>query len=151
MNMPLFQRYIGVDYSGAETPTSSLKGLRVYVVDTRSSPIEVLPPSSSKKHWTRRGVAEWLVQRLGEDEPTLVGIDHGFSFPIKYFERHRLPHDWPAFLDDFQRHWPTDEDHTYVEFVREGAAGDGDASGPSVMHRSLTLQGQPLDQAEDTP
>jgi hypothetical protein len=29
--MPVFTRYIGIDYSGAETPTASLKGLRVYV------------------------------------------------------------------------------------------------------------------------
>ena len=28
--MPAFTRYIGVDYSGAETPTASLKGLRIY-------------------------------------------------------------------------------------------------------------------------
>jgi len=26
-----FSRYIGIDYSGAQTPTSSLKGLRVYM------------------------------------------------------------------------------------------------------------------------
>ena len=34
---------------------------------------------------------------------------------------------WPAFLDDFQRHWPTDGDHTYVDFVRKGAVGNGAA------------------------
>lgn len=28
--MPQFELYIGVDYSGAETAESSLKGLRVY-------------------------------------------------------------------------------------------------------------------------
>lgn len=28
--MPAFARYIGIDYSGAETPRSALKGLRVY-------------------------------------------------------------------------------------------------------------------------
>jgi hypothetical protein len=27
---PSFERYIGIDYSGAQTPASSLKGLRVY-------------------------------------------------------------------------------------------------------------------------
>jgi hypothetical protein len=27
----MFERYIGIDYSGAATPTSSLKGLRVYL------------------------------------------------------------------------------------------------------------------------
>lgn len=29
--MPAFARTIGIDYSGAETPTASLKGLRVYL------------------------------------------------------------------------------------------------------------------------
>jgi hypothetical protein len=28
---PAFVRTIGIDYSGAETPTASLKGLRVYL------------------------------------------------------------------------------------------------------------------------
>jgi hypothetical protein len=27
--MPKFKRYIGIDYSGAQTPTASLNGLRV--------------------------------------------------------------------------------------------------------------------------
>ena len=40
------------------------------------------------------GVAEWLVEQLGEDTSTLVGIDHGFSFPLRYFEVHRLKLDW---------------------------------------------------------
>ena len=85
---PAFARTIGIDYSGAETPTSSLKGLRVYLAE--ASPVEVPPPSSSRKYWTRKGIAEWLVERLAEDEPTLVGIDHGFSFPLRYFEAHGL-------------------------------------------------------------
>jgi hypothetical protein len=59
------------------------------------------------------------MERLSEKQPTLVGIGHGFSFPLQYFEKYGLPHDWPAFLDDFQRHWPTDED-IYVDFVRDG-------------------------------
>jgi hypothetical protein len=29
--MPALARTIGIDYSGAETPTASLKGLRVYL------------------------------------------------------------------------------------------------------------------------
>lgn len=122
---PVFARYIGIDYSGAETPTSSLKGLRVYLADRAIPPEEVLPPPSPRKYWTRRGIAEWLVERLSEDPPTLVGIDHGFSFPLRYFEAHQLPPDWPAFLEDFQRHWPTDEEHTYVDFVRDGSVGNG--------------------------
>src|SRR6266851_799454 len=136
--MPSFKRYIGIDYSGAETPTASLKGLRVYLAEGAVTPVEVLPPPSSRKYWTRRGVAEWLVARLREKPTTLVGIDHGFSFPLRYFEAHGLNPDWPSFLDDFQQHWPTDEDHTYVDFIREGVCGNGGARAGNARWRRLT-------------
>jgi hypothetical protein len=67
-----------------------------------------------------------------------VGIDHGFSFPLRYFEVHGLLPDWPRFLDDFQRHWPTDEDHVYVDFVREGVAGNGAKRTGNACWRRLT-------------
>ncbi len=136
--MSAFTRFIGIDYSGAQTPTASLKGLRVYLAEGDGLPAEVPPPPSSRKYWTRKGVAHWLVKRLSEDVPTLVGIDHGFSFPRRYFEVHGLEPDWPAFLDDFQRHWPTDEDHTYVDFVREGAAGNSAERMGNSRWRRLT-------------
>ncbi len=75
---------------GAQTPTASLKGLRVYLAEGDAPPVEVLPPPSPRKYWTRKGIAEWLVERLAEDAPTLVGVDHGFSFPLRYFEAHGL-------------------------------------------------------------
>jgi hypothetical protein len=125
--MSAFSRYIGIDYSGAETPEASLKGLRVYCAVGESAADEVPPPPSPRKYWTRRGIAHWLAARLAEDVPTIVGIDHGFSFPLRYFEVHQLEPDWPFFLEDFQRHWPTDVEHTYVDFVRDGAAGNGAA------------------------
>jgi hypothetical protein len=133
-----FVRYIGIDYSGAETPTSSLKGLRVYLRERDEPPKEVQPSPSPRKYWTRRGIAEWLVVRLAEDTPTLVGIDHGFSFPLRYFEVHHLKPDWPAFLDDFQQHWPTDGDHVYVDFVRYGQVGNGAARMGNARWRRLT-------------
>ena len=133
-----FTRYIGIDYSGAETPTSSLKGLRVYRADGAGALEEVPPPVSTRRYWTRRGLAEWLLERLDEPAPTLVGIDHGFSFPLRYFEVHRLLPNWPAFLEDFQRHWPTDEDYVYVDFVRDGNAGKGSARAGSARWRRLT-------------
>ena len=135
--MPTFTRTIGIDYSGAETPTASLKGLRVYMDQGEASPVEVQPPPSPRKYWTRRGIAEWLVERLAEDIPTLVGIDHGFSFPLRYFEVHGLLPDWPSFLDDFQRYWPTDE-NIYVDFVRYGSVGDGAARMGNARWRRLT-------------
>lgn len=137
---PAFARYIGIDYSGAETANSSLKGLRVYLAQGGGEAEEVAPPLSTRKYWTRRGIAEWLCQRLTEAVPTLVGIDHGFSFPLRYFEVHHLPLDWPAFLDDFQQHWPTDDEHTYVDFVRDGLAGNGAARAGDSRWRRFTEQ-----------
>ena len=135
--MPDFQRYIGIDYSGAETAESSLKGLRVYQATPGAHAVEIQPPPSPRKYWTRRGIAHWLLEVLAEGPPTLVGIDHGFSFPLRYFEVHHLLPDWPAFLDDFQRHWPTDERHTYVDFVRDGVCGDGAARMGSSKWRRI--------------
>jgi hypothetical protein len=135
---PAFIRYIGIDYSGAQTPTSSLKGLRVYEADHLAPSQEIWPAPSPRKYWTRRGIAEWLVARLSAGPPTLVGIDHGFSFPFQYFKQHDLPHDWPFFLDDFQQHCPTDEDSTYVDFVREGICGDAAARSGNPRWRRLT-------------
>ena len=135
---PSFRRYIGIDYSGAETPTSSLKGLRVYEVSGEVLPVEVQPPPSPRKYWTRRGIAEWLVECLSEEVPTLVAIDHGFSFPMRYFEVNHLEPDWEMFLDDFHKHWPTDEDNTYVDFVRDGLCGHGDDRAGNARWRRLT-------------
>ena len=134
---PAFERYVGIDYSGAQTPKSSLKGLRVYAAGRLTSPQEIMPPPSPRKYWTRKGIAEWLVESLSEGPTTLVGIDHGFSFPLQYFEQHGLPLDWPLFLDDFQRHWPTDED-IYVDSVRDGSSGNAAARSGNPRWRRLT-------------
>ena len=134
----LFNRYIGIDYSGAQTCDSSLKGLRVYMGDNSSEPREIAPPHSLRKYWTRKGIAEWLVERLSEEPPTLVGIDHGFSFPLQYFEKYGLRSDWTTFQNDFQQHWPTDQDCTYVDFVRDGACGNGAARCGDSRWRRIT-------------
>jgi hypothetical protein len=136
--MPQFARYLGIDYSGAQTPTSSLPGLRVYAATPTEPPAEISPAPSPRKYWTRRGLAEWLATELRDGPPTLVGIDHAFSFPHRYFEVHRLPPDWPHFLDDFQHHWPTEEDNMYVDFIRNGSHGDGAARTGDSRWRRLT-------------
>lgn len=133
-----FCRYIGIDYSGAQTPTTSLKGLRVYLADWQALPEEAQPPPSPRKYWTRRGIAEWLVERLSEEVPTIVGIDHSFSFPLRYFEVHHLLPDWQIFLDDFQNHWPTDENNTYVDFIRYGTCGNSEARSGESRWRRIT-------------
>ena len=134
---PLFERYLGIDYSGAETPASSLTGIRIYEAIPTQSPIEIHPPTSSRKYWTRSGLAQWLAAELKAGPATLVGIDHAFSFPMRYFEKHRLPPDWPSFLDDFHLHWPTDEKTMYVDFIRDGLYGKGAERGGSAKWRRL--------------
>ena len=136
--MPQFERYLGIDYSGAQTPTSSLPGLRIYAATPAQPPAEILPPPSPRKYWTRRGLAEWLAAEMRAGPPTLVGIDHAFSFPLRYFEVHGLPPDWPAFLDDFQHHWPTDDDHLSVDFIRDGSHGHGAARTGDSRWRRMT-------------
>lgn len=113
------------------------QGLRIYAADRLAAPHEVAPSPSPRKYWTRKEIAEWLVERLSEGPPTLVGIDHGFSFPLQYFDQHRLPRDWPSFLDDFRRQWRTDED-IYVDFVRDGSSGNGAARSGNPRWRRVT-------------
>jgi hypothetical protein len=88
-------------------------------------PTQVPSPTSTRRYWTRRGLAEWLREELDRDIPTLVGIDHAFSFPLAYFEKYRLSSGWEDFLVDFHHHWPTDAPHTYVAFIREDPSGRG--------------------------
>ena len=90
--MNLFERYIGIDYSGAATDDTPLSGLRVYLATRAQDAVEVLP------RWTRRQLAHWLVDQLNSGPSAFVGIDHGFSFPLVYFDTHALAKDWPAFL-----------------------------------------------------
>lgn len=135
---PAFDFYVGIDYSGAQTPTASLPGLRVNMADRNSPAAEVPPLPSPRKYWTRKEIAEWLVERLSGDARALVGIDHGFSFPLRYFEKYAIQPRWQAFLDDFQRHWPTDGDHVYVDFVRDGVLGNGGVRAGKPRWRRLT-------------
>jgi len=135
-----FARYIGIDYSGAQTPQSRLPGLRVYVATRGQEALEVRPRDDRRIHWTRRELAEWLGSALEERTPTLVALDHGLSFPLAYFRRHGVALEWDAFLDDFARHWPTDEDWTYVDFVRDGSVGAGRERGGHSKWRRLCEQ-----------
>ena len=123
----MFQRYIGIDYSGAGKPTDGRAGLRVYQAKRGEGdqPEEVPSPNTSRsKLWSREGIAKWLVEELRKPEPTLVGIDHGFSFPGQYFENYELKPDWSTFLGDFRDHWPTHK-HA-VRDVRSGKKGRGE-------------------------
>jgi antitoxin (DNA-binding transcriptional repressor) of toxin-antitoxin stability system len=121
----MFARYVGVDYSGAGTPLSRLTGIRVYAADGRCQPTEILPASAGR--WSRRDLAEWLIKELESGPATLVGIDHAFSFPLSYFDKHGLDRNWPSFLDDFRHHWPTDESGKTVTSLLDASARKGES------------------------
>lgn len=118
-----FELFIGIDYSGAETPEARLKGLQVYAARPDDSCEKRFSPALSNNgkpcNWTRAEIAGMLLDQTRQGVRFLAGIDHGFSFPLSYFERYGLK-SWSEFLADFSHHWPTDQPHTYVDFVREG-------------------------------
>ncbi|CAN5910395.1 hypothetical protein BH23PLA1_BH23PLA1_31040 [soil metagenome] len=116
-----FQTHIGIDYSGAEAPISRLAPLQVYAVTEGREPEPVRTPAApegQRWNWSRKEIADWLIGLARSGQRFIAGIDHAFSFPNSYFDRYKLK-DWAQFLDDFRRHWPTDQPHTYVDFVRD--------------------------------
>lgn len=118
-----FDLYIGIDYSGRETPTSRTPCLQVYAASDGEEPEVIRTPKNpdgGNWNWCRKEIAEWLIEQAKSKVKFIAGIDHGFSFPLNYFQKHKLK-SWNAFLDDFCTHWPTDDDHTYVDFIREKA------------------------------
>ena len=105
----MFDRYIGIDYSGKGTSDDRLSELAVQLAEGDGMPRRKCTYVPNAKRWTRAELAHWLVKKLGEGPRTLVGLDHAFSFPIDYFRQYpKAKGDWGNFLDDFQDSWQTD-------------------------------------------
>lgn len=105
--MPDFHRYIGVRYSGRKAPTDQIRWLRVFSAHEDHEPYQEWNERSPEGRWSRQELAEWLREQITGEEPVAVGLDHAFSFPQSYMDRHNLK-SWPEFLQDFEQHWPTD-------------------------------------------
>ncbi len=101
-----FHRYIGIDYSGASEPCKPIRGLKVFVANLQSVPQEKQDPQSKTGNWSRVRLASWLLDRLREDVPTIVGIDHAFSYPLEAVDE-RARGSWVDFLAWFEERWPT--------------------------------------------
>jgi hypothetical protein len=121
-----FSRYIGIDYSGAKTADSRLRTLQVYAAGRKGEPSRVAPAGGGR-HWSRREVAHYCLEALTAGPPVIIGLDHGFSFPLAYMQRFSLA-SWDVFLRDFVRHWPTADAQVTVEALREGNPRSGQAS-----------------------
>lgn len=114
-----FISYIGIDYSGAKTAISRLKGLRVFKATYKVQPTRVQSSAGKNRNWTRKEIAHWCLEQLQSADPIIIGIDHGFSFPLSYMKKYQISR-WDPFLEDFQKHWPTDQDNSSVESLRHG-------------------------------
>lgn len=97
-----------------------MKSLQVYASNDGDVKKQTTPAAPAGKHWnwTRKEIADWLIEQINQGEPVVIGIDHGFSFPLSYFQRYP-PTTWDEFLIDFCQHWPTYQDNTYVDFIRD--------------------------------
>ncbi len=138
MSTTKFDLHVGIDYSGRETPKSRTPALQVYASSDGELPQRISSPASTgriHRNWCRQEVAEWLMEQAQQNIHFIAGIDHGFSFPHDYFQRYGLQ-SWPEFLDDFCEHWPTDQEHTYVDFIRRRKGGGPDRTG---SNRDLRL------------
>lgn len=122
-----FAQHIGIDYSGAKTPESRLPGLQVYESVAGGIPTRIGTPTPGTKHWTRLEVAKFCASAVERGDPVIIGIDHAFSFPASYMHRNGIE-TWDRFMEDFMRHWPTADPHTYIDFLRDGNARTGDAA-----------------------
>ena len=121
--------YIGIDYSGAATARTRSATIQVYEGVGDKPPVIVFSPASTskrKRNWNRLEVAAWLAERLQQGDRCLVGIDHGFSFPLDYFKRNKLK-TWSAFLKDFVQHWPTANPDSTVQQFRDKSKRTGNA------------------------
>ncbi len=122
-----FKKHIGIDYSGAQTSESRLRALQVYAAVHDEEPLKISTATKGAKNWSRREIAQYCLKTLKSSGPVIIGIDHGFSFPLTYMQRYGLQ-SWDAFLQDFTRHWPTADPNTYVDFFRDNNPRTGDSS-----------------------
>jgi hypothetical protein len=104
--VPDFQQYIGVRYSGRKDPGDPIREIKVFAAVEDHEVFRELNQGHPSGRWSRRDLAEWLLGKVTGPEPAVVGIDHAFSFPQSYMDRHDLK-SWGAFLEDFEQSWPT--------------------------------------------
>jgi hypothetical protein len=77
--LPRFDAFIAIDWSGA---ARNYNGIAVAECKgERSAPW--LVPSPEGRRWTRRTIADWLVDQLHKSQRLLIGFDFGFGLPFE--------------------------------------------------------------------
>lgn len=104
--MPLFRRYIGIDYSGASSPTKPVRGLKVFCAEEEQKPEPQFSTHPQTPNWDRDRLASWLLERITDEVPCIVGIDHAFSYTREAMDELAC-NSWDEFLDWFDECWAT--------------------------------------------
>lgn len=119
--MPKFSIHLGVDYSGQNTPQTRTSAIQVYSAQDQHKPKRVAPVNLSRptvKNWCRKELADWLFDLVGSNQTFILGLDHGFSFPVSFLSQHQITN-WTNLLERFSAVWPTNEASVTVDSIRE--------------------------------
>ncbi len=108
----MFERYIGIEYSGAEGPDDEIPGIQVYVAGSQVGETCNCDLVDSP-YWSRKTLAQWVLKELSEGPLTLLGIDHAFSFPREFLNAKGW-NSWDSLLEQFDalcnaRHLPVSQ------------------------------------------
>ena len=122
-----FNNYIGIDYSGAKTSLSRLAQLQIYIADPDSDPRSINPPKKGIKNWCRKELTGCLKEILKSKDKTIIGIDHGLSFPYDFFKKNKLD-SWYRMLAFVAETWKTSLDTVTVEEARQKVGSPGKAN-----------------------
>lgn len=105
--MTKFERFIGIDYSGAGEVDETCSGLAVFEAEPTGNPRRVENAIHPRRtNWSRRELAEWLVDTLRKPPVSLVGLDHAFAPPPGDDGEGR---DWDEILQTRTERWRTHE------------------------------------------
>lgn len=127
----LFDKYIGIDYSGAGEPYKANKGIAVAIAERDKLNAAILMnsnsartifdklrlPLSNEASWSRKDIYLYLRNEFATSKQRIiVGIDHGFSYPEAVMQSLNLQ-TWDEFLKWFNTNWKTAK-HS-VEFCKQ--------------------------------
>lgn len=105
----MFDHYIGIDYSGAGRADERQPGIKVYTASCGAPPSKLdSPDGPPAKNWSRKGLANWLLETLDGGGRTIIGIDHAFSLPESALEILAVD-TWERLLEHTWDCWRTHE------------------------------------------
>lgn len=96
-----FREFIGIDYSGAQSPDDPLGNLKAFRVPRVGPASEHKSQLPRRLNLSRREVRSWVLAQLQKCDAVLIGIDHGFSLPSARLMEFGV-RTWADLLDRFR-------------------------------------------------